>query len=85
VKLDATTAAPAPAPASAETTPPVRGAIEPDALLADLTRLKGGGVADDVLLSYVEQRKLTRPLTVDEILRWKNAGIPDAAIRAATK
>ncbi len=61
--------------------PPV--AIEPAALLADLTRLKAGGMADDVLVTYVEQRKLSRPLTVDEILQWKNAGIPDAAIKAA--
>jgi hypothetical protein len=61
------------------------GAIEPAALLADLTRLKAGGVADDVLVGYVEQRKLARALTVDEILQWKNAGIPDAAIKAATR
>ena len=59
-------------------------AIEPAALFADLTRLKAGGVADDVLVGYVAQRKLSRPLTVDEILSWKNAGIPDAAIKAAT-
>ena len=59
--------------------------IEPETLLADLTRLLAGGVAPDVLVAYVEQRKLTRPLTVDEILRWKNAGIPDAAIKAATR
>jgi len=59
--------------------------IEPDALLADLTRLLAGGVTQDVLVAYVEQRKLSRPLTVDEILQWKNAGIPDAAIKAATR
>jgi hypothetical protein len=59
--------------------------IEPGALLADLLRLKAGGVAEDVLVSYVEQRKLSRPLTVDEILQWKDAGIPDAAIKAATR
>ncbi len=58
--------------------------IEPAALLADLVRLEAGGVAEDVLVSYVEQRKLSRPLTVDEILQWKDAGIPDAAIKAAT-
>jgi hypothetical protein len=75
VKLE--TAAPAAA------APPV--VIEPGALLADLTRLKANGVADDVLVGYVEQRTLSRPLTVDEILSWKNAGIPDAAIKAATK
>ena len=74
------TAVPAAVPAAA---PPMT--IEPDALLADLVRLKGGGVADDVLVAYVEQRKLSRVLTVDEILSWKSAGIPDAAIKAATK
>lgn len=72
-----------------ETAAPVAAAppvvIEPDALLADLTRLKANGVADDVLVAYVERRTLSRPLTVDEILSWKNAGIPDAAIKAATK
>lgn len=85
VKLE--TAAPvAAAPTAAA--PPGTAApvvVEPDALLADLTRLKANGVADDVLVGYVEQRTLSRPLTVDEILAWKNAGIPDAAIKAATK
>jgi hypothetical protein len=74
-----TAGAPAPVPVAPETS------IEPAALLADLTRLLAGGVTQDVLVSYIEQRKLTRPLTVDEILQWKNAGIPDAAIKAATR
>jgi hypothetical protein len=69
-------------PATAPVAAPI--SIEPDTLLADLKRLKAGGVAEDVLVSYVEQRKLSRPLSVDEILSWKNAGIPDAAIKAAT-
>lgn len=64
---------------------PATATVEPEALFSDLHRLKAGGVADDVLVSYVEQRKLSRPLTVDEILQWKNAGIPDAAIKAASK
>jgi hypothetical protein len=80
VKLE--TAAPAASAAPAAAGPIV---IAPDALLADLTRLKDGGVADDVLVSYVEQRRLSHPLSVDEILAWKNAGIPDAAIKAATR
>jgi len=78
VKLETVAPAP-PAPVAAPT------AIEPDALLADLLRLQAGGVADDVVIAYVEQRKLSRPLTVDEILRWKDAGIPDAAIKVATR
>jgi hypothetical protein len=73
----------APVAAAPDAAPPV--VIEPDALLADLTRLKAGGVTDDVLVAYIEKRTLSRPLTVDEILSWKNAGIPDAAIKAATK
>ena len=87
VKLE--TAAPAAAPAAtsagAPPPPPAPIRIEPDVLFAVLTRLKAGGVADDVLVTYVAQRQLSRPLTVDEILRWKDAGIPDAAIRATTR
>jgi hypothetical protein len=47
--------------------------------------MKSGGVADDVLAAYVKQRRLARPLTVDEILAWKNAGIPDAVIKLAVE
>lgn len=84
VKLDAApAAAKEPAGVAAVAAPPI--VIEPDALLADVTRLLGAGVTEHVLVSYIEQRKLSRPLTVDEILQWKNAGIPDAAIRAATR
>jgi hypothetical protein len=68
---------PTPAPPGSPSRPIV---IEPDALLADLERLAAGGVTDDVLVAYVEQRRLARPLSVDDILRWKNSGIPDAAI-----
>lgn len=67
----------APVPAA-----PPPEAVEPAALFADLSRLKAAGTADDVLVSYVKQRRVTRPLTVDEILAWKNAGLPDAAIKA---
>jgi len=71
------------APPHAEIRPAVT-VIDPEALFADLSRLKSAGVTEDVLVVYVAQRKLSRPLTVDEILRWKDAGIPDAAIKAAT-
>jgi hypothetical protein len=85
VKLEmAATAAPtAVAPALVPVTP--QTVIEPAALLADLKRLLDGGVTPEVLVAYIEQRKLARPLSVDEILEWKNAGIPDAAIKAATR
>jgi hypothetical protein len=88
VKLDAAPAATESRAAPAVPTAPYVAPavmIEPPALFDDLTKLLAGGVTEDVLVAYVEQRKLTRPLTVDEILKWKNAGIPDAAIKAATK
>jgi hypothetical protein len=74
---------PAPAAAPAVVPAPAPAVVDPAALLEDLVRLKSGGVADDVLVAYVKQRKLSRALTVDEILAWKNAEIPDAAIKVA--
>lgn len=83
VTLDTAPSPEAPSGSSPVVAPPI--SIEPEALLADLTRLLAGGVTQDVLVAYIEQRKLTRPLSVDEILQWKNTGIPDAAIKAATR
>lgn len=74
-----------PAPVPAVAVVPAPAPIEPAVLFADLMRLKSGGVSDDVLVAYVEQKKLARPLSVDEILQWKNAGLPDAAIKVATR
>jgi len=48
-----------------------------------LLLLKSGGMAEDILVSYVRQRRLTAPPTVDDILLWKNKGIPDEVIKAA--
>ena len=59
------------------------GTVDPSVLFDDLVRLSSGGVTDDVLVSYVKQHRPSRALNVDEILAWKNAGIPDAAIKAA--
>jgi hypothetical protein len=85
VKLETAVPAASRAAAPPAAPPPAPIRVEPDVLFADLTRLKAGSVADDVLVAYVEGRTLSRPLTVDEILRWKDAGIPDAAIKAATR
>jgi hypothetical protein len=70
--------APAPPPAL-----PPPGTIAPAELFTELMRLKTGGVADEVLVAYIKQRKLSAPLSADEILRWTNSGIPQAAIQAA--
>lgn len=67
--------------AGAAAAPP--GTVDPSVLFDDLVRLSSGGVTDEVLVTYVKQHRPSRALTVDEILAWKNAGIPDAAIKAA--
>lgn len=60
-------------------------AAESATLLAALQRLKSEGATDDTLVAYVEAHRPSAPLTVDDILSWKNVGIPDAAIKAATR
>jgi len=61
------------------------GIVEGATLFAELQRLKSEGATDEALVAYVEAHRPAGPLTVDEILSWKNAGIPDAAIKAATR
>ena len=63
----------------------VAGTIEGATLFAELQRMKGEGATDEALVAYVEAHRPLSALTVDEILSWKNAGIPDAAIKAATR
>ena len=70
-------------PAAAAPKPVTPEVVEPRAMFEELVRLKSGGVGDDVLVSYVKQRKLARPLSVEEILTWKDAGIPDDVIKLA--
>jgi len=65
--------------------PAVAGTVPSATLFAELQRLKGDGATDESLVAYVEAHRPSAPLTVDEILSWKNAGIPDAAIKAATR
>jgi hypothetical protein len=40
------------------------------------------GVGTDVIVSYVRANRLPAPLTAEEIIDWKKAGVPDAVIRA---
>jgi hypothetical protein len=61
--------------------PPRR--IAPADLLADLVKLKGQGFATDVLVDYVNQRTLARALSADDLVRWKDAGMPEEVIKAA--
>jgi len=56
--------------------------ISPDELLAELVKLKKQGFTTDLLLDYVHQKNLSSPLTADDMVEWKNAGIPQEVIKA---
>lgn len=65
------------APAAAE--PPV----SPADLLADLVKLKKQGFTTDLLIDYVNGKTLTKPLSADDLVKWKSAGMPEEVIKAA--
>jgi len=67
--------------AGSDTSPAaVREPVAPPELLADLARLQSQGTGESVLVAYARGRALTRALTADEVLQWKDAGIPDAVL-----
>ena len=58
-------------------------AVPPKEMLKELMRLKDAGVGEPVLLGYVRQRRLAAPLSTDDILKWKESGLPESVIHAA--
>ena len=58
-------------------------AVAPKDMLRELVRLKDAGVGEPVLLGYVRQRRLAVPLSADDILKWKESGLPESVIHAA--
>jgi hypothetical protein len=71
-------AAPAAAPA-AQAAPP----MTPSALLTELVKLKKQGFDTDLLLDYVNKHSLTTSLSADDMVKWKQAGMPPEVIKAA--
>lgn len=43
------------------------------------------GVGEEVIVSYVKGVRIGPPLSAEEIVDWKKAGIADAVIRAAVE
>jgi uncharacterized lipoprotein YajG len=68
----------APAPSSADAT-----RITPSALLAELVKLKKQGFDTDLLVDYVNKKTLTNELSSDDLVKWKQAGMPEEVIKAA--
>jgi uncharacterized lipoprotein YajG len=71
------------AAAPAAATAPAEPAVSPSALLADLVKLKKQGFTPDLLVDYVNQKTLTKTLSADDLVAWKNAGMPPEVIKAA--
>jgi hypothetical protein len=70
-------------PAVAAPADAVSPVIAPEELLAELRRLVEGGVGEEQLVRFVTGRRLTRPLDADDVLAWRDAGLPDAVVAAA--
>lgn len=58
-------------------------AVSPGALLSEVVRLQGEGLGSDILISYIRQQVLTAPLTAEDLVHWKRAGLPESVIQAA--
>ena len=75
--------APAPEPAAAPA--PRAAAVKAgnaSELRAKVLALQQEGVGTDVIVSYVRANRPAAPLTAEEIIDWKKAGISDEVIRA---
>jgi hypothetical protein len=69
-------------PAATSTGAPGLRAIAPEDLLAEVLRLAEGGVGEEQLVGFITGRELTRTLSAEDVLAWRDAGLPDAAIEA---
>lgn len=58
-------------------------AVAPPALLDELVKLKKQGFTPDLLVDYVNQKTISPTLSADDMVKWKNAGMPQEVIKAA--
>jgi hypothetical protein len=75
-------ATPVAAPATASAATAVPRGISAAELEGKVLALMHEGVGPDVIQSYVRANRLAAPLTAEEIIDWKKAGISDDVIRA---
>jgi len=76
-------AASAPATTHAATPAATGSALSPAEMLAELVKLKKQEFTTDLLVDFVNQKNLTRALSADDLVKWKNAGMPEEVIKAA--
>jgi hypothetical protein len=68
---------------SASSAAPATPPVTPAALLAELVKLKKQGFDTDLLVDYVNKKSLTAALSSDDMVKWKQAGMPPEVIKAA--
>jgi hypothetical protein len=68
------------APAAAA---PAGPATTPSDLLAELVKLKKQGFDTGLLVDYVNKKTVRPALSADDMVKWKNAGMPQEVIKAA--
>jgi hypothetical protein len=57
--------------------------LEPEAAMKKVLELKDAGFEEESLVSWIRKVGFTRPLTSDDMLQWKQTGVPQSVIRAA--
>jgi hypothetical protein len=68
----------APSPAAG-----ARVAITPAELLEEVEKLLAAGVDPSVIGGFIDRHRLTAPLSADDIIAWKAAGVPDDLVSSA--
>ena len=71
------------ASSSSASAAPAESAVSPSEMLADLVKLKKQGFTTDLLVDYVNKKSLTKALSADDLVKWKNAGMPEEVIKTA--
>jgi len=57
--------------------------LSPSDLEAKILEMMKAGIGTEVIVGYVKNAKVSGPLSAEQIVEWKKAGIPDAVLQAA--
>ena len=69
--------------ASAAAAAPTEPPVTPAALLTELVKLKKQGFDTDLLIDFVNKKTVSPALSADDMVKWKQAGMPPEVIKAA--
>jgi hypothetical protein len=79
----ATAGAPAAARSTNPAVAPAAPSVRPADLLAELVKLKKQGFDTGLLVDYVNKKTVSPSLSADDMVKWKQAGMPPEVIKAA--